>query len=403
MPFPGFQAEGRPHNLDPLIAANPDHWRRQVANDLQAELVNHQQFTEQIQAAYVMGHVKIGRLGILTGVRIEETETEGEGALQVITPEERARRAAWTGPLTDDEIVRRTTEEFGRRQRRGGDYRSVFPGLHLKYEFNRNLLARFSYSESIGRPNIGQLIPRTTVNYDNQTLSTSNPSLEPQWSQNFDLSAEAYFEPAGLFTVGVFQKDIEKFIFTAGGEIVGSGQDNGFNGEYAGYSLTTQHNGGAARVRGVEVSYSQQFTFLPGIWKGLGAFANATWMEATGNYGTGNAIALAPNPRVAGFNPFIGNIGVSYIRNKLYLRASYNYRHRYLVGFNANESRATYAAARPQLDIKTLYNINRHFSVYLDVINVLMEPDRLREFGYGRPQTTHLMRPQFFFGINYRH
>jgi hypothetical protein len=31
-----------------------------------------------------------------------------------------------------------------------------------------------------------------------------------------------------------------------------------------------------------------------------------------------------------------------------------------------------------------------------------MEPDRLREFGYGRPQTTHLMRPQFFFGINYR-
>ena len=402
MPFPGFQAEGRLHNLDPLIAANPSHWRRQLANDLQSELVNHQQFKEQIRAAYVMGNVNIGNLGILTGVRIEDTETDGEGALQVVTPEEQARRAAWTGPLTDDEIIRRTTEEFGRRQRRGGEYRSVFPGLHLKYEFNRNILARFSYSESIGRPNIGQLIPRTTVNYDNQTLSTSNPSLEPQWSQNFDLSAEAYFEPAGLFTVGVFQKDIEKFIYTSSGEVVESGQDNGFNGEYAGYTLTTQHNGGAARVRGIEVSYSQQFTFLPGIWKGLGAFANATWMEATGNYGTGSAIALAPNPRVAGFNPFIGNIGISYIRNKLNLRASYNYRDRYLVGFNANESRATYAAARPQLDIKTLYNINRHFSVYLDVVNVLMEPDRLREFGYSRPQTVHLMRPQFFFGINYR-
>ncbi len=402
LPFPAFQAVGRLNELDSDIAANPTHWRRQIANDLQAELVNNQQFVEQIQAAYIMGNVEIGKLGILAGVRVEETETDGEGALQVVTPEERARRSAWTGPLTDDEIRRRTYEEFGRRQRRAGDYRSVFPGLHLKYQFNRNLLARFSYSESIGRPNIGQLIPRTNVNYDNQTLSTSNPSLEPQWSQNYDLSAELYFEPAGLFTVGLFQKDLEKFIYTAGGTIVGEGSDNGFNGEYAGFSVSTQYNGGAARVRGIEISYSQQYTFLPGILNGLGSFANATWMEATGNYGAGSAISLAPNPRVAGFNPFIANVGISYIRDRWNLRASYNYRHRYLVGFNANESRAVYAAARPTLDIKTIYNINRKISVYLDVVNVTMTPDREREFGFGRAQVTHLMRPQFFFGMNFR-
>ncbi len=402
LPFPAQQADGKPNNLDPLIAANPTYWRRQVANDLQAELVNNQQFTEQIMAAYIMGNVQIGKLGILSGVRIEETETDGEGALQVITPAERTRRAAWVGTVTDDEIRRRTTEEFSRRVRRTGDYRSVFPGLHLKYQFNRAILARFSYSESIGRPNIGQLIPRTNVNYENQTLSTSNPSLEPQWSQNWDISAEFYFEPAGLFTVGAFQKDLEKFIYTAGGQVVGSGQDNGFQGEYAGYSLSTQYNGGRAKVRGIEVSYSQQWTFLPGIWKGLGGFANATWMDAAGNYGAGGAIALAPNPRVAGFNPFIGNIGISYIQSRVNLRASFNYRHKYLTSFNANESRAGYAAARPTLDIKTLYNINRRISVYLDVVNVLKEPDRQTQFGFGRANTTHLMSPQFFFGVNLR-
>jgi len=401
-PFPAQQADGKPNNLDPLIAANPTHWRRQVANDLQAELVNNQQFTEQIMAAYIMGNVQIGKLGILSGVRIEETETDGEGALQVITPAERTRRAAWVGTVTDDEIRRRTTEEFSRRVRRTGDYRSVFPGLHLKYQFNRAILARFSYSESIGRPNIGQLIPRTNVNYENQTLSTSNPSLAPQWSQNWDVSAEFYFEPAGLFTVGTFQKDLEKFIYTAGGEVVGSGQDNGFQGEYAGFTLSTQYNGGRAKVRGIEVSYSQQWTFLPGIWKGLGGFANATWMDAAGNYGAGGAIALAPNPRVAGFNPFIGNIGISYIQSRVNLRASFNYRHKYLTSFNANESRAGYAAARPTLDLKTLYNINRRISVYLDVVNVLMEPDRERLVGFGRANTVHLMSPQFFFGVNFR-
>lgn len=72
---------------------------------------------------------------MLAGVRVEETE--GEGALQVLTPEERASRAAWVGAVTDDEIRRRTLEEFGRRVKRGGDYRSVFPCLHLKCHFNR--------------------------------------------------------------------------------------------------------------------------------------------------------------------------------------------------------------------------------------------------------------------------
>jgi iron complex outermembrane receptor protein len=403
MPIPDFQAVGRRSNLDQYIAANPSYWRQSLASNLQSALVNNQQFTETIMAAYFMGNIQLGKFSILSGVRVEDTETEGEGSLQQLTPEERARRAAWgSAPLTDAEITRRVTEEFGRRVTRGGDYRSIFPGVHMKYQFTRNLQVRLSYSENIGRPNIGQLVPRTTVVDETQRVTTSNPSLEPQWAKNFDFSGEYYFEPAGMFTFGVFQKNIRKFIYTSSATIIGSGQDNGFDGEYAGYSLTTQYNGGYAKVKGLEIGYNQQFTFLPGILKGFGAFANATWMNAEGNYGAGNAISLVPNPRIAGFNPFIGNVGISYIQNKWNLRASFNYRHKYLVGFNANESRATYAAARPALDLKALYNINRRLSLYLDVVNVLMEPDRERLFGYDRPQTIHLMRQQLFFGANFR-
>jgi len=401
-PFPAMQANGRTYNLDPLIAANPSHWQRQLANDIRDDLLSHQQFVEQVRAAYLMGNVEIGKLGVLGGVRLEETETEGKGSLQTITPAERARRAAWVGALTDEEIRRRTVEEFGRRVKRAGDNRGVFPGLHLKYRFNRNVLARLSYSENIGRPNIGQLIPQTNANYDNQTLLTSNPGLEPQRSQNFDLSAEFYFEPAGLFTVGVFQKDLKKFIYTASGGIVPSGQDNGFGGEYAGYTMTTQYNGGSATIRGIELSYLQQWTFLPGVWKGLGGFANVTLMEAKGNYGDGNATSLTPNPRVAGFNPFIANMGVSYIRGRWNLRANLNYRDKYLNSYNANESRAGYVARRQTLDLKTIYNVNRQFSVYLDVVNVLKMPDVQSQFGYGRPNSSQIMSPQVFFGINYR-
>ena len=403
VPFPAFQADGRAFNLDKAIAANPTHFRRQLATDLQTAFTGNQQFEEQIRAAYLMGNLRLGQFSILGGVRVEFTETDGEGALQVITPEERARRAAWgTAPLNDTEITRRAREEFGRRQTRSGDYRSVFPGVHLRYQFTPNLLTRLSYSTSIGRPNVGQLIPRTTVNYENQTVSTSNPGLLPQTADNFDLTTELYFEPAGMLTVGVFLKEIKKFIYTAGGTTIASGTDNGFGGEYAGYALTTQYNGGFAKVKGIEIGYNQQFTFLPGWMSGFGAYANLTRMQAEGNYGTGSAIALAPNPRVAGFNPFIANVGVSYIRRQVNLRVQYSYLGRYLVGFNANESRATYAAARPTVDIKTIYNVSRNYSVYLDVVNVLMNPDRERQFGYGRPQVTHLMVPQLFFGVNGR-
>ena len=402
-PFPAKQADGRTYSLDPLIAANPSHWRPQLANDLRDDLLGHQQFVEQVRAAYLMGNVEVGKLSILGGARIEETETEGEGSLQIVTPAERARRGAWVGALTDAEIRRRAVEEFGRRVKRSGDNRGVFPGLHLKYRFNRNVLARLSYSENIGRPNIGQLIPQTNADFDNQTLLTSNPGLEPQQSQNFDLSTEFYFEPAGLFTVGVFQKDLKKFIYTASGGIVPSGQDNDFGGEYAGYAMTTQYNGGSAKIRGIELSYLQQWTFLPGIWKGLGGFANVTMMEANGNYGNGDATSLAPNPKMAGFNPFIANIGLSYIQGQWNLRANLNFRGKYLNIYNANESRAGYIARRQTLDLKTIYNVNRRFSVYLDVVNVLNEPERQLQFGHGRPNNSQIMvSPQFFFGVNYR-
>ena len=174
------------------------------------------------------------------------------------------------------------------------------------------------------------------MNFDNQTITTSNPSLKPQTADNFDIAAEYYFEPAGVVSVGLFQKEIKNFIFTSGGATVGSGQDNGFDGDYAGYAITTQYNGGAAKVRGIELNYSQQFTFLRGIFSGLGAYGNYTRMETEGNYGAGNAIAVAPNPKgkVAGFNPETSNVGLSYIRNKITVRLQFNNRGRYLTTYN---------------------------------------------------------------------
>jgi iron complex outermembrane recepter protein len=389
--------------LDTALETSPQLFLREAAANIQAQLTGDQKFEEQIPAAYVMGQMQLGRLSVLAGVRIEKTITEGEGALQAITPEERARRAAFTGPLTEAETIRRNIAEYGGRQVRKGNYRNVLPGVHLKYAVTPRLIARAGWATNVGRPGIGQLIPRTNVNFDTQTISSSNPSLKPQTAHNFDVMVEYYFEPAGVVSVGVFQKQIKDFIFTAGGATVPSGPDNGFDGNYEGYTLTTQYNGGSAKVRGLELNYSQQFTFLPGLLRGLGAYANLTRMESEGNYGAGNSIAVAPNPKgkVAGFNPDTSNAGLSYIRNQVTVRLQWNHRARYLTTYNPVDSQLVYRIRRDTLDVKTQYQLTRRFSVYLDVNNVLQEFETGQDRG-ARPSQRRVLTPGFFGGINAR-
>ena len=404
VPVPAWP--GHTNNLlDDALARNPSQFIRDTQANIQAQLNGDQEFDEKISAAYLMGHVQLGQLSVLAGARIEWTKTRGEGALQALTPEERARRAAFTGPLTEAEIIRRNLAEFGSRQVRTGSYRNVLPGVHLKYAFSPRLIARASWATNVGRPGIGQLIPRTTVNLDAnpRTITTSNPSLKPQTADNFDLAAEYYFEPAGVVSVGLFQKDLKNFIFTAGGLTVGSGADNGFGGDYAGYILTTQYNGGSAKVRGLELNYSQQFTFLPGWLGGFGAYANLTRMETEGNYGAGNSIAVAPNPKgkVAGFNPDTSNAGISYIRDKITVRLQWNHRGRYLQTYNAVDSQLVYRIRRDTLDVKTQYQFTRRLSAYLDVNNVLGEYETGQDRG-PRPSQRRVLTPGFFGGVNVR-
>ncbi len=397
---PGWGMHKTDFNAGTQWKARPELFRETIAANIITRLTGDQTFEEKVSSGYVMGNMDIGRLSILGGVRVETTKTEGEGALQQITPAEKALRAAWVGPVTDAETIRRTTAEYSGRAKSKGEYRNVFPGLHFKYEPIRNLVARASYATNIGRPNIGQLIPRTTVNFDNQTISATNPSLKPQYANNFDLGLEYYFEPVGQVSIGTFSKEIRSFIFTQGGILVGSGADNGFDGQYAGYSMTTQRNGGFAVIKGFEVSYQQQFTFLPGWWSGFGVNATYTKINASGDYGTGVAKSSS---EVEGFVPESGSMGISYIKNRTTIRLQLTHAGRFLRVYSASQARLDYAREQTLVNVKTVYQLSKNYDVYLDVNNVFNEPDRDWEF-YGK-RARYLSKigsPQFVFGVTGR-
>ena len=354
------------------MAANPASFRVDNVTTLRSRLTNDRQAAESVYAAYVMGGVTLGRLQILSGIRVEATRVEGTGTFQFIAAEEKARRAAWVGAVTEAENLRRTQAEYGNRVTNRSDYRNVFPGLHFRYLWSQQWQARLSYSAGIGRPPFSTIIPNNSVNDTTLVVTANNTALRPQTGDNFDASLEYYFEPAGLLSVSVFSKEIEGFIYTAGGGTIPAGPDNGFDGEYAGYLLTTQYNGGSARVRGLEVNYQQQFTHLSGIWQGFGVFANGTWLDTVGNYDSSPG-ATNTGREVPGFTPFTANLGLSYIRTPWTIRLKENFKGRAMLNRNVNPLQNQYNFGRKFVDVNLGYNINPRYSLYLDVINVFAD------------------------------
>jgi TonB-dependent receptor len=364
-----------PFDVVPDVFKNPLHWSEDLRYRETQHALGERMITETVTSAYVVGNVRIGALNLLSGLRIERTETDAEGPLSTGAP------AVVTG--------RRSTS---------GQYENVFPGVHLRYSPTRSIVARASYSTSIGRPSFGAIIPLDTVNDVAQTVTRANPSLRPQFADNFDVSLEYYFEPVGLLSASVFLKEVEDFQFTDTSGFVGTGADNGFDGQYAGYRLTSTRNGGHARYRGLELSYQQQFTFLPGLLRGLGANLNYTKLETRGDYGGASATT-----QVAGFIPETRNASLTYILGRIDVRLSSIWRGKYLVATSASPGLMQYSTPKFQVNLSLKYSVSPRLNLFCDIYNLNREPNTARYQGFEhRPNQTRLEVQKIIGGIKGR-
>ena len=159
------------------------------------------------------------------------------------------------------------------------------------------------------------------------TVTQADIGLKPQTAENYDLSLEYYFEPAGLLSVGVFRKDIKDFLARSVDEI-DAGPNNGFGGDFAGFVLSTTTNQGDATVEGWEINYNQRLTFLPKPFNGLQIFGNYTYLTTSGVYREGAA-------ELAGFVPRAANAGASFRWRKLEARIAWRYTGDQLRSYNA--------------------------------------------------------------------
>ena len=322
------------------------------------------------------------------------TETESWGYV-------RARSGSTAAQQTADPEGSANRDYAGTLRKLCGDYTKSFPSVHVAHDVTANVKARLSWSTSFGRPALNNAMPNETANETNQTLTVSNPSLLPQSAVNLDASLEYYFEPVGSLSVSWFRKRIRDYIIT--GTNVGtvpSGNDNGFNGEYSGFTLLSSSNAGTATVNGWEFAYQQQFTFLPGLLKGLGAALNYTLLEASGDFGG------APNRstnQVPGFIPRTGNAPLSWRYRRFSTRVLYNYVGSYITSYNAaTPGYSAYRFAYRTVNLGVTWQLRPSVQLTADVGNLFNEPQRTYRGFTDRMSGTIINGTSLTFGVNGR-
>jgi len=265
--------------------------------DEEESRINDFTIEEDINAVYIMNTLDIDDLRIIAGLRYEDTSIKARG----------------TGLDQGDFVANNTSN----------DYDHWLPGLHAIYQLNDQTQIRAAWTNSVVRPTFGQMFPGFVL--DGDEAEFGNPDLKPLESSNFDLGIEHYMGRAGAVSAFVFYKDIDNFIYTA--DVAGTGA-------YAGFSeAITSINGDSATVYGLELAYSQKFSWLPSPWNGLLLNANTTFTKSDADieqFDPDLGAMRSRSIRLPGQSDVTGNLTVGWENDKLSLRLSTNYKSNYL-------------------------------------------------------------------------
>lgn len=233
-----------------------------------------------------------------------------------------------------------------------GRFTQNFPSVHAFHDITHDLKARVSWSTGYGRAGLSNFLPSVSPDDTNRLVTINNPGLKPQQAYNWDGTLEYYFEPVGSLTFGWFHKNIRDYIVSnLESRVVPTGTDNGYNGDYAGYSERTTLNAGTVYVQGWEFAYRQQFTFLPGMLRGLYASFNYSW---TNQHGLGAAASPGGAP-VLGRAPSPGNPSVYFTR-------------RDIAGFIPNVANASLGWKYRKFSASLLYNFTGEYPTTISLI-----------------------------------
>ncbi len=377
----------------------------QVTAEELFRLNNSEWLQEAVTAGYVQAEFGLfhNRLKVLTGVRYEKTDADGQGirndpsavfarnadgtfARTATGTRIRRAEAGTVGSLQELTVTR---QERGIKASR--TYDGSYPSAHLTYQIKENFLARAAYAKTYGRPDFSAIVPNTTVDetdFGNATpepsqipgrITTRNTGLRPWSGDNYDLSIEYYTPQGGLFSAGVFRKDIRNFFADA--VKVATAADLELlelDPRYLGWQITTTYNQtGGARVDGVEFNLRHSLRPLGAWGRHFNAFVNGTKLQLKGGR----------NSDFSGFIPESANWGIDFSRKPFSVMAKWNYRGQQRLAAVAalGPDAYEYSKSRTRLDVNIDYQLRPNLFLYMSGQNVFDIPETLLRFGSQTP------------------
>lgn len=311
--------------------------------DEQESRVNDFKMSEDINAGYLMNTVDIDDWRFIAGMRYEGTEFDAKGT------------GATDGVFTDTETRRK--------------YHHWLPGLHARYQLDKNTQVRAAWTKSVVRPTFGQLAPGFVIDDDEATFG--NPELKPLESSNLDLGIEHFMGHAGTVSAFVFYKDIKNFVYNT--DLAGTGAWTDFSEAHS-YA-----NGDSAKLYGLELAYSQKFDWLPAPWNGLLLGANTTFSRSDAEIEGFDQASGTQRKRsidLPNQSDTVGNLMLGWENDKLSLRLSANYKSAYLFELASISDRDhdLHVDAQTFVDFSARYSLTKNLQVSLEAQNLTDEP-----------------------------
>jgi iron complex outermembrane receptor protein len=253
-------------------------------------------------------------------------------------------------------------------------YQYLLPNIDLSLGVTDSLKVRFDASRTLTRAPLSLMTPDLNVpagqRVGSLTATGGNPTLLPYLSDNLDFGVEWYYAPNSYASADAFVKEVTNFI--VGGTL--SQTINGVtlpSGAPAFFSVTSQVNGPSAEVRGIELAWQHMIGD-----SGFGFQANATFVSTNKPYDPNSlnvsGFAVTGLANSYNFIPFYDKYGFQ-------ARVAVNHRAEYLDRFGQRQNGSafgtepTFVNAATYVDFSTSYEINRHFNVYFEALNLTDE------------------------------
>ncbi len=339
------------------------------------------------------------RFRALAGLRYEKSTVTAQSLQKVPTsiqwnnPTEFSTNYAANATYSD---IRRSYDEF-------------LPSLDTSLQVLPDVLLRASYSKTIARSDLTQMIGTTSVTNSpkpgSRTATAGNPGLLPYESNNFDLAAEWYYAQGSYVSANWFTKHVTNFLTqtTTKGPLFGITDPNAgavankaiaelqaagkpvsaqtifaqmladnpgqltFTGQPGDplviWDVTAPSNANRTQIHGFEFSVQQLF------WdSGFGLQAN--WSIPSGG-ASFNPLVIGSQFALPGLSRSYNVVGF-FEKYGFQTRVAYSHRGSflYLLTQIQQSNEPVYTAAYGQLDMSASYDITKHFSVFFDAINL---------------------------------